>query len=386
MKIVYLSNFFNHHQKPLSDQLYELTNGNYYFIETGELPNEQRLLGYQKMTDSYVLKYNVLTKDRINKLIIDADAVICGEAPYSLVAIRYKLGKLTFRDDESRYKHINRYLKWPIYTWQSLYWNRGFLLCASAFACRDYHLSGMSVNKCFKWGYFPETKNFEDIEKLLDDKDLQLKRPEEVSILWVGRLIRFKHPELAIKVAKMLKEKGCPFRMEIIGIGEMQEALKKMITKFSLNDSVKMLGAMPPSRVREHMEKAQIYLFTSDRGEGWGAVLNESMNSGCAVVANPECGAAPYLIEDGKNGLFFYNSNVNSLFEKIIWLVEHPKERRNMGRNAYYSVRDLWSAKNAAVSLVTLIESILKGKESSIKEGPCSKAKCLTRNWYKHSL
>ena len=89
MKIVYLSNFFNHHQKPLSDQLYELTNGNYYFIETGELPNEQRLLGYQKMTDSYVLKYNVLTKDRINKLIIDADAVICGEAPYSLVAIMY---------------------------------------------------------------------------------------------------------------------------------------------------------------------------------------------------------------------------------------------------------------------------------------------------------
>ena len=34
------------------------------------------------------------------------------------------------------------------------------------------------------------------------------------------------------------------------------------------------------------MEQADIYLFTSDRNEGWGAVANEAMNSACAMVAD----------------------------------------------------------------------------------------------------
>ena len=36
--------------------------------------------------------------------------------------------------------------------------------------------------------------------------------------------------------------------------------------------------------------------------EGWGAVVNEAMNSGCAVVADHMIGAAPWLIRQGENG------------------------------------------------------------------------------------
>lgn len=47
MKILYLSNMFNHHQKPLADNLYKLLgDGNYYFVETQEMADEQRRLGY----------------------------------------------------------------------------------------------------------------------------------------------------------------------------------------------------------------------------------------------------------------------------------------------------------------------------------------------------
>lgn len=51
---------------------------------------------------------------------------------------------------------------------------------------------------------------------------------------------------------------------------------------------------MKASEVRSYMEKADIYLFTSDFNEGWGAVLNESMNSGCAVVASHAIGSVPF--------------------------------------------------------------------------------------------
>ncbi len=41
--------------------------------------------------------------------------------------------------------------------------------------------------------------------------------------------------------------------------------------------------------------------MTSHRGEGWGMVVNEALSCGCCVIANRELGAAPWLVEHGKN-------------------------------------------------------------------------------------
>ena len=57
MKIVYLSNYFNHHQKFLSDELFKLTDGNYLFVETAFLPQEKINLGYRKYAETYIRNY-----------------------------------------------------------------------------------------------------------------------------------------------------------------------------------------------------------------------------------------------------------------------------------------------------------------------------------------
>ena len=62
------------------------------------------------------------------------------------------------------------------------------------------------------------------------------------------------------------------------------------------------------------MEKTGIFLFTSDRQEGWGAVLNEAMNSGCAVVASHLIGAVPFLKKKKKNGLVYSSGDRKTLF------------------------------------------------------------------------
>ena len=41
LKIVFISNYFNHHQKYLSEELNSLTKGNYYFIETEPMESER---------------------------------------------------------------------------------------------------------------------------------------------------------------------------------------------------------------------------------------------------------------------------------------------------------------------------------------------------------
>lgn len=377
MQVVYLSNYFNHHQKPFSDAMYQRIGEGYCFVETTDLPAFRRRLGYKEIKAPYVIKYTDTSKEYLDRKIMYADVVIFGEAPLFLIKNRIRARKMTFRDDESRYKNPNRYLKWPIYTYNSLFLNRCFLLCASAYAPFDYLLSGMNPNKCFRWGYFTELKEY-NIEKLMRVKE---KHYPCVSLLWVGRLIELKHPEASIYVAEKLKEQGFKFQLNIIGSGHLEPKLKAIVQNKGLCNEIHFLGAMDQSEVREYMEKSDVFLFTSDRREGWGAVLNESMNSGCSVVAGSNIGSVPYLIEDGKNGMVFKSNNWADLYNRVKFLVSHPDVRKNMGIKAYQTMSSLWNGENAAESFLALCGALKTGTQNPILEGPCSPAPLLMRTW-----
>ena len=380
MKIINLSNYFNHHQKPLADAMYDILGDDYHFVETSSVPEFRKELGYQELTSPYVIKYNRESKEKIDQMILEADVVIYGEAPLCLIKARYNAGKLTFRDDESRYKNSNRYLKWPVYTYNSHWINKGHLLCASSYAPIDYMLSGMKPSKCFRWGYFTEVKKYESPEALMKKK--KLKHPQGVSILWAGRLIGLKHPEAAIFMAKELKREDVDFELNIIGSGKLENKIKYEIQKYGLEDCVHMLGSMTPTDVRTHMEDADIFLFTSDRCEGWGAVLNESMNSGCAVVSDENIGSTRYLIDDKKNGMMFKSTNYNDLYQKVKWLIDNPEEMKRIGKQAYLTMLESWNGEVAAKNFISLSDALLKGEKlSPILEGPCSQAPLIMRRW-----
>lgn len=378
MTLLYLSNYFNHHQKPLAEALYALLGQDYRFVATRGVPEFRRALGYQEITAPYVVQYNDKNRDIINKMVIEADVVIYGEAPLGMVKHRLSRGKLTFRDDECRYRSLSRFLKWPIYTYQSLFLNKGHLLCASAYGPIDYLLSGMNPHKCFRWGYFPEVINYGSAEQLM-----QKKSPDKhIRLLWCGRLIPLKHPESFVYVANRLKEEGYDFELNVIGTGKLENKLKHKVKSKNLCDCVFFHGSMKPEEVRTYMETSDIFLFTSDRNEGWGAVLNESMNSGCAVVAGSNIGSVPYLIKNGVNGLIYNDKNWDDLYTKLKLLVDDPKLRHEMGKQAYHTMLEEWNGRVAANNLLLLCEALLKGKATPITEGPCSNAPLVMRRWH----
>lgn len=370
MKVVYLSNFFNHHQKPLADALYEKTLHQYMFVEMEEMPDSFVKTGYSKYKEPYVLRYSKDTKGYIEGEILNADVVICGEAPTRIIRERVRQGRLVFRDDERRYKSLFKYIKWPIYTYDSIVYNRGYLLSASAYGSRDYVLSGMKPQRCFKWGYFPELRRYDDVEMLMRKKS----NGKRIKILWACRMIGWKHPEMVVKLAKKLKADGVDFEVKMAGRGEKEIHIKELIAEYGLDDRVFLVGPQKQERLRDLMEESQIFLATSDQNEGWGATINESMNSACAVVASHAIGAVPYLIEHGKNGLVFKSKDVDSLYSKVKWLIEHPDEISILGRNAYYTIRNVWNADVASTNLLELVQSIRQGIEPQIPYGPCSQA------------
>ena len=177
-------------------------------------------------------------------------------------------------------------------------------------------------------------------------------------LLWAARMIDWKHPELAVETARMLRERGLRFHMDIIGDGELRPMAERLAREYGLEGCVSFPGYQPPEEVRRYMEQADIFLFTSDRQEGWGAVANEAMNSGCALVADHMIGAVPYLVRHGENGLVYGDGRKEQLFGAAERLVRDRALCRKLGEAAYRTIAEVWNAENAAGRLLELIGAV----------------------------
>lgn len=374
LKVVFVSNYYNHHQAPLSEALHQKTGGNYRFIATMPMSEERRRLGWGTDPPAFVKESyrDEASYRECLSLIMDADVVIAGSVPEKMLRSRIRTGKLVLRYSERLYKNLKKWLTLPLryvkYGMDNYPYQNVYLLCASAYTAGDYAKTGSFLHRAYRWGYFPSVKKYADIEELT-----ALKQP--ASMLWVARHIAWKHPEVPIGLAKRLKEEGYSFTLDIIGTGELEESMRRSIAEAGLLDRVHMLGAMKPEEVREHMERAEIYLFTSDRNEGWGAVLNEAMNSACAVVASRAIGSVPYLLKDGENGFIYRDGDTEDLARKVKTLLADRALAHRMGQNAYRTMTEVWNADVAAERLLALSESLLGGEPVDFADGPCSKEK-----------
>lgn len=405
MKLVFVSNYFNHHQLSFCDALYELLEGSFCFLQTQPMEEERVKMGWQAQERPYVRyaqadgtsttgretvadrKTDGETADtEWRQLLLTADVVIFGGCDdESYIQERLAAGKPIFRYNErlykegqwkaisprgllQKYRDHTRYRKAPVY-----------FLCAGAYVPCDYHLIHAYPEKMLRFGYFPETRAYEA------GQPFDRKKPG--SILWAARMIDWKHPELVVKTAAYLKEhlEGIPFHITMIGGGELEAEVHRLAEELGVTEEITFPGYLGPDEVRAAMETSQIYLVTSDRKEGWGAVVNEAMNSGCAVVAGHMIGAAPYLIRQEKNGVMYRDGDEQELFRTVEQLLRDPEECRRLGENAQQTIAGEWNARTAAERLIRLcremgflrVEPEMRKAPSLPRlwnDGPCSPA------------
>lgn len=378
MKVTFVSNYINHHQIPFCDVMYEHLGTDYAFIQTEPMEEERIKLGWNLAQLPVYVKLAYEEAEVCQKLIMDSDVVIWGGAEdETMLQPRLMAGKPVIRYSERLYregqwkaisprglrkKYLDhtRYRKSPVY-----------LLCAGAFVAADFHIVRAYPDKMFKWGYFPECKSYDEDELMAG------KAPTE--LLWAARFIPLKHPELVVNLAQELRNEGKEFHITMLGDGELRPAIEKMIEEKKLQKYITLTGTKTPLQVREAMEKAAIFLMTSDRLEGWGAVMNEAMNSGCAVVADRMEGAALFLIKQGENGYWCQKPTAKGLARLVGNLLENQALREQIGRKAYHTIADLWNAEVAAGRLLQMCEELADGKEPRVTwaEGPCSKAEII---------
>ncbi len=382
MKVVFYSNFLTHHQVPFCLEMQKRLGDDFKFVSTIQIPKWRLDLGFKDLDKEYdfvVRAYeNEEQKEKAKKLAEECDIAMIGSIPDDLITERLKQDKITFRyryrififpdgffktifSKEKRQLFYDRHIKFRKN--KNLY-----MLAANAYGPNDFNKYGLYKNKIYKWGYFLPL-NYYDVEKLVEEKE----KNKKIEIVWVARFIKWKHPEIVVKLAKKLKKQKYNFEIKMIGTGKLIEKIKKMVKKNKLEDVLTIVGQVPSDEVKTYYEKANIFIATSGSNEGWGAVMNEAMNGACAVVANQKMGSVPYLITHGENGLMY--NNFKGLENNVKTLIENNELRKKLSINGYRFITEKWTAAVAANNLIELFNSIIDGRENGIYDGPASEAK-----------
>lgn len=381
MTITFISNFLNHHQTPVANELYKTIGDSYQFISTEPTPESFLKSGYPNC-EKY--PYNLLAYENKSnyakalKLVAESDIVIIGASSIpEFLQVRLHSGKPLVKYSERWHKEWKSYFFLPYHLINGNVWRNHislrnkpvYLLCAGAFVTNDCNLIGAYPNKRFKWGYFTSVKKLQ-IEDIIKEKE-----NKKIRMLWVSRFIDWKHPELPVKLAYYLKNKGYDFQIDMIGSGPLEETTQQLINKLNVGNCVSICGIMPNQQVVEELKQSHIFLFTSDRQEGWGAVLNEAMSNGCTAVASDRIGSVPFLLSEPNIGMVFKSGNIKSLQHKVEQLLNDRELCNQMACNAYNVMYNIWSPENASKNLLQFCQSILDDNLSSlsVEEGPCSR-------------
>lgn len=388
-KLVFFNNSLNHHQVHVADELYKLLGEEYSYVTT---VSKDRC-GKKGGVDYSDRPYCILAGDsktsfeKAMKLAKTADVCVFGAESLSYAIERAQKNPkgLSFELSERWLKRgwLNifspRLIRWWV-AYQRYFRNANFYkLNASAFAAKDHEKLMTYQGKCFKWGYFTSVP----LEPTEDpDKNQNL----PVRMMWCSRFLKLKHPELPLMMCAKLKDRGYCFELDYYGddrnaakweLVYHKSELEKLLNENNLMDKIHLYGSISNELVLKAMREHDVFLFTSDNLEGWGVVANESMSQGCVLVASDAIGSSPFLIKDGYNGFQFKSCDVDSLTEKVEWLLNHRSELRQMKTNAQKIMHDIWSPRRAAENLLLLIDDLQNGRNCSIIEGPGSVAELI---------
>ena len=154
-------------------------------------------------------------------------------------------------------------------------------------------------------------------------------------ILCVGRLHEQKGFDMLIDAFAMVAHQCPEWHIDIIGEGSEKTMLEEKISRCQLKNRIS-LCPLTDSISDEYMQSD--FFVLSSRYEGFALVLLEAMSCGIPCVAF-NCKYGPEdVIEDGVDGLLVEDGNIKALSEKMLWMITHKKERKEMGIRARQSV------------------------------------------------
>jgi glycosyltransferase involved in cell wall biosynthesis len=147
----------------------------------------------------------------------------------------------------------------------------------------------------------------------------------------VGRLEYQKGFDTLIDIFAEVHQIHPEWKLNIYGDGNLHEQLTRQIKETKLEGIVNLKGRT--DNVPHVMQESAFFILSS-RCEGFGIVLTEAMQQGLPCVSF-DCPDGPSdIISNYEDGIVVPNQDKQALKEAICYMIEHPKERKTMGKKA----------------------------------------------------
>jgi glycosyltransferase involved in cell wall biosynthesis len=154
-------------------------------------------------------------------------------------------------------------------------------------------------------------------------------RYAEPTILYLGRLKRYKGVDLILRAVARLRENATPVRLLIAGKGNHLDSLRALHSDLGLGDMVTFLGYVSEEEKIRLLQRSWIHVLTSPK-EGWGISILEAAACGTPTVASDSAGLRD-AVQDGRTGLLVPHGDVNALAMALSKLLGDEKGREEMG-------------------------------------------------------
>jgi glycosyltransferase involved in cell wall biosynthesis len=175
--------------------------------------------------------------------------------------------------------------------------------------------------------------------------------------IFVGRLSTEKGLFDLLEAFALVRDRLAGTRLNLVGAGPLEDALKKHITTLELDGAVTLLGPRNLDEVVPLLYRS-VALVLPSHSEPWGLVVNESLSYGCPVVVSNQCGCVPELVIEGVTGYSFTAGNVEALTAAMIAAVDLSRDRAATAKNCL-KVMSAFSPANAASRILKGCKEII---------------------------
>jgi glycosyltransferase involved in cell wall biosynthesis len=182
-------------------------------------------------------------------------------------------------------------------------------------------------------------------------------------ILSVGRFCEKKGLKYLIGACRRLVDRGYPFRCQIVGYGELQGKLERMIVDLGLQDCVSLPGRMTQDQLAILYQQAMMFVLpclVTDQGDRDGIpnVLVEAMVSGVPVISTDVSGISE-LVKHAQNGLLVEQRNAEALADAMELLLLRSDLRRLLAQNGRETVLRRFTLEASAQHVHDILSTVL---------------------------
>ena len=151
------------------------------------------------------------------------------------------------------------------------------------------------------------------------------------TLVYLGRLKRYKRVDLVLKAVARLRDRGMAAELIVAGKGDARAALEATVRDLGIGDRVRFAGFVSERQKAELLSRSWAHVLTSPK-EGWGIVSMEASACGTPTVASDSPGLRE-TVRHGGTGYLVPHGDVEALTTALQRVTE-PQNRDRLGQAA----------------------------------------------------